>query len=226
MNVRLYTPLAILALATSLSLGCDSKADAKATPQETKTEPTKDDTATKADTKADAKANAGGDATRKGEEKKAAPADTKKAAADEMNGGDGAPNEMPETPEDGEYTNVHGVLVEPDSDKLEDATDCLTVSVLGSGSVEFDVALYFNMDHSCELSGEAQPKTNGSLVYTGSKATEDEGCTLAIVTKGDTITLKDEGMKCSPVWCGARGTLDGATFARSTKRKATGKCGG
>ena len=148
------------------------------------------------------------------------------AKTDEMNGGDGAPNEMPETPEDGEYTNTHGVLVEPDNDKLEDATDCLSVSMLGSGSVEFELALYFDMDHSRELSGEAQPKTNGSLVYTGGKATDDEGFRLSIVTRGDTITLKDEGLNCSPVWCGERGTLDGATFARSTKRKATGKCGG
>ncbi len=222
MNVRSIATL--LVLSVSLSLGCDSKTDVKAAPEEAKTKPTK--TEPTAPTKKDAAApKAGGDATKKDGEKAKA-TDTKKAATDEMNGGDGAPNEMPETPADGEYTNTHGVLVEPDSDKLEDATDCLSVSMLGSGEVEFELALYFNMDHSCELSGEASPKTNGNLVYEGSKATNDEGCTLAIVTKGDTITLKDEGQKCSPVWCGARGTLDGATFARSTKRKATGKCGG
>ena len=215
MNTRSITVL--LVLAASLSLGCDSKTETKEATEETKAAPAKP-------SKEAPEASAKDDATKE-KEKAAKPADTKKAA-DEMNGGDGAPNEMPETPADGEYTNTHGVRIDPEGDALEDATDCLTVSMLGSGSVEFELALQFDMDHSCELSGEAQPKTNGSLVYTGSKATEDEGCTLAIVTKGDTITLKDEGMKCSPVWCGARGTIDGATFARSTKRTPTGKWGG
>ena len=147
------------------------------------------------------------------------------AADDDMDGGDGAPNLMPSTPEDGEYTRAHSVLVEPDNDALGEAVDCLVVSVLGSGEAEFRLELYFDMEHSCELSGVARPTLDGRLTYEGSEATQDAGCELSFVTKGGSITLEEKGNGCSPSWCGARGVLDGATFSQDTRRADSNTCG-
>ncbi len=137
--------------------------------------------------------------------------------------GDGAPSFAGPLDADGEYLNNHDVYVDPDTEATASVSDCFVMSTLGSGEVEFAFELNFDMEHSCGMSGSAFP-VDGKLVYEGREETDDAECVLEIVVGDDSIELREPTRGCSPFWCGARGAIDGAAFARSTRRDATGTC--
>lgn len=136
-----------------------------------------------------------------------------------------APSTIPSTPPEGEFLDAHEVMVDVDTEEMGKVTDCLSIWAFEDGSIEFGLELYFDLDHSCTMHGEASSKGNNTWVYKGSGDTKDGGCTLELVFGKDYVDLKDTSGGCQEYWCGARGNLDGARFPLKNKRADTKKCG-
>jgi hypothetical protein len=84
------------------------------------------------------------------------------------------------------------------------------------------VHLEFFNGHTCDQWGVAHFASTGAFVYRepsaeGEGTAEPPACELQVVVGADAITLADPRHTCTTA-CGARGKLDGASFARSERR--------
>jgi hypothetical protein len=99
------------------------------------------------------------------------------------------------------------------------STDTLTISSVGTASIQFDTELAFYNGHSCSIGGGALFRKDGSFVFDDdpkNKLPEEPLCRLAIIPSDQGVTFKDVTGGCKS-YCGARGTLDGASFTFSQR---------
>jgi len=72
------------------------------------------------------------------------------------------------------------------------------------------------------MNGEAEWKEN-AITLEAEGLESDKPCRLKISFQGGKAALQDIGSRCTPVYCGSRGTFHGVTFQKpvpvSTKRK-------
>ncbi|GAB3894259.1 hypothetical protein GCM10028825_36300 [Spirosoma agri] len=67
----------------------------------------------------------------------------------------------------------------------------------------------------CELEGEAT-WTDGQLVLATDGLDATKPCQLMLRIKGSVLTLTDSEGRCKEVYCGTRGTFNGARFRKKT----------
>ena len=125
----------------------------------------------------------------------------------------------------GEYTNQHGMQVVGEGGEWEmsEATDCLSIEKVGAEQMEFAFELYFTNAHTCMMNGVAKRDGSGQWVHIEKRA--DVDCRLRISVGDDMIQLEDADAGCRAYYCGARGVIDGASFARDTQKDGPGSCG-
>jgi hypothetical protein len=96
--------------------------------------------------------------------------------------------------------------------------DRVRVTSKGGDKVGLAVKLYFGHGQLCVLE-ESGRWTGSSVLIEAEGLKEDEKCELEATFDSGAIHLSDKEQRCTPVYCGARGTLDGA----STPKKAAAK---
>jgi hypothetical protein len=95
------------------------------------------------------------------------------------------------------------------------STDTLTVTPVGQASIHFDVHLEYYNGHTCDLSGGALFRKNGSFVYDDdptNAAPNDPVCHLGIHPTPNGVEFNDYTGGCKMVACGERGGWNGAGF--------------
>jgi hypothetical protein len=95
------------------------------------------------------------------------------------------------------------------------STDTLTISPVGRASIHFDAHLEFYNGHTCDLSGGALYRKDGSFVYDDNSAKPDPtdpSCHLIITPTPTGITFQDPANGCKNISCGERGGWNGAAF--------------
>lgn len=100
------------------------------------------------------------------------------------------------------------------------STDTLTIRPVGLASISFDAELNFYNGHTCSLSGGALFRKDGSFVFDDDPANKLDNeplCRLAIIPTDKGVTFKDVSGDGCKMYCGARGTLDGASFTFSQR---------
>jgi hypothetical protein len=95
------------------------------------------------------------------------------------------------------------------------STDTLTITPVGRASIHFDAHLEFYNGHTCDLSGGALYRKDGSFVYDDAPSNvipDAPACHLLITPTPTGITFQDPAGGCKNVSCGERGGWDGASF--------------
>ena len=91
----------------------------------------------------------------------------------------------------------------------------LTITPVGRASIHFDAHLEFYNGHTCDLSGGALYRKNGSFVYDDKPSTSnstDPVCHLGIKPTATGVTFEDYTGGCKMTSCGERGGWNGASF--------------
>ena len=78
--------------------------------------------------------------------------------------------------------------------------------------------LYFGHGQVCVLE-ETGRWTGSSVRIEAEGLKEDEKCELEATFDSGAIHLSDKEQRCTPVYCGARGTLDGASAPKRAAAK-------
>jgi hypothetical protein len=101
------------------------------------------------------------------------------------------------------------------------STDTLTLTPISRNSIHFDVHLEFYNGHTCDLSGGALFRKDGSFVFDDdptNAAPNDPVCHLAIVPTANGVQLRDlTGFGCKNISCGERGGYNDAGFTFSDR---------
>jgi len=94
------------------------------------------------------------------------------------------------------------------------STETLTLTPVGQASIHFDAHLEFYNGHTCDLSGGALYRKNGSFVYDDkpTPSSNDPVCHLGIKPTATGITFEDYTGGCKMIACGERGGWNGASF--------------
>jgi hypothetical protein len=95
------------------------------------------------------------------------------------------------------------------------STDTLTITPVGRASIHFDAHLEFYNGHTCDLSGGALYRKNGSFVYDDKPDTAnptDPVCHLGIKPSATGVIFQDYTGGCKMRSCGERGGWNGASF--------------
>ena len=93
------------------------------------------------------------------------------------------------------------------------ASDVARVSRLAGGGSKLSVRIVFGQGHICQMEGPAQWR-DGTLILRADALDPNAPCELHAKIQGSILTLEDTGGRCQPVYCGARGMLQGARFTR------------
>ena len=104
------------------------------------------------------------------------------------------------------------------------STDTLTITPVGRASIHFDAHLEFYNGHTCDLSGGALFRKNGSFVYDDKPTTSDSTdpvCHLGIKPTATGVTFEDYTGGCKMTSCGERGGWNGASFTFAQRVPAT-----
>lgn len=94
------------------------------------------------------------------------------------------------------------------------STDRLEIKPGADGQIHFKVNLEFFNGHSCSAEGSAAYKKNGAFVYRSNET--GEACVLEIFGREKGVEFQDPLGGCKS-YCGARGSLAGATFKYSER---------
>ncbi len=96
--------------------------------------------------------------------------------------------------------------------------DRVRVTRKGGDKVGLEVKLYFGHGQVCVL--EKTGRWTGSSVRIEAEGLkENEKCELEATFNSGAIHLSDKKQRCTPVYCGARGTLDGASAPKRAAAK-------
>ncbi|HIG73618.1 MAG TPA: hypothetical protein EYQ24_03280 [Bacteroidetes bacterium] len=118
----------------------------------------------------------------------------------------------------GSYVAEHEVIVYDGTDWTpQPATDQLAVVPRGD-SLDVSFVLLHTNAHICEWHGTMGREgdewvSREVLEYVG----ERPECAMTLHVSADSLTLGDAGAVCRRAYCGARGTIDGIGFARTTR---------
>lgn len=97
-----------------------------------------------------------------------------------------------------------------------DTTDQLVLQKTPEGDLEFAASLWFFNGHTCYIHETAKPHGDGWR-FEKEGAQDYEQCILDISVDDKEITFKTGDLKDCKFYCGARGSLNKATFLLSSK---------
>jgi len=90
------------------------------------------------------------------------------------------------------------------------------VRIVKKRDARFGVSLklYYANGHTCQLNQEGEWKDD-HLAVVADGLDPNAPCQLQVFSRGGRILLKDEGLRCAPVYCGTRGKLDGVSLPKA-----------
>jgi hypothetical protein len=89
------------------------------------------------------------------------------------------------------------------------SSDAIQITRSSDGSAAVSVRIVFGQGNACQLDGNADWRDDAFVLRSGGL---EGGCGLVIRIRGTAATLEDEGARCQPYYCGARGVFSGARF--------------
>lgn len=92
------------------------------------------------------------------------------------------------------------------------SSDSLEISRQPSGTFTVKLRLYYDSGHTCSLDSDAATWTRERLVLTAPGIRDDEPCVLEFTFRKGQVKLADYQLRCTPVYCGTRGTFYGVTL--------------
>ncbi|HUQ90276.1 MAG TPA: hypothetical protein VM120_01265 [Bryobacteraceae bacterium] len=93
------------------------------------------------------------------------------------------------------------------------AADTLRISRKSGHRIDVNLRLIYAAGHSCNLRENAVWRED-RLVVQSEGVRSGEGCLLEMTFDKGEVRLKDEGLRCSKLYCGSRGTLHNAKLAK------------
>ena len=85
--------------------------------------------------------------------------------------------------------------------------DSIRITKKSDGKIGVAIKLYYSSGHTCTLNSDGEWHEDRVIVVAqGLEA--NRSCILNAFFDKDRILLKDEGLRCAPVYCGTRGKLD------------------
>ena len=103
--------------------------------------------------------------------------------------------------------------------RLTAGQDSIRVGEKANGKISVALKLYYSMGHTCQLNNDGEWREDHvAIVADGLDANRQ--CKLSLFFENGRVLLKDEGLQCAPVYCGARGKLDNVSLPKfSPNRK-------
>jgi len=102
--------------------------------------------------------------------------------------------------------------------RLTAGQDSIRVSENANGKIGVALKLYYSTGHTCQLNNAGEWRDDHvAVVADGLDA--NRPCNLNLFFQKGRVLLKDEGLRCAPVYCGARGKLDGVRLPKSSPKR-------
>jgi hypothetical protein len=92
-------------------------------------------------------------------------------------------------------------------------SDLVQVTRGTGGRAKISVHIVFDQGHTCGLDGDAE-WTGHAFVLRADGLDASTPCELVVRIQGSSLSLDDQGARCQPVYCGARGVLTGTRFIK------------
>jgi hypothetical protein len=103
--------------------------------------------------------------------------------------------------------------------RLTAGQDSIRVSEKANGKISVALKLYYSMGHTCQLTNDGEWRED-HVVIVADGLDANRQCKLSLFFENGRVLLKDEGLQCAPVYCGARGKLDNVSLPKfSPNRK-------
>lgn len=97
--------------------------------------------------------------------------------------------------------------------------DSIRVSENANNKITVTLKLYYSNGHTCQLNKEGEWSEDHVAIVADGLDT-NRPCRLSLFFKKGRVLLKDEGLQCTPVYCGTRGKLDDISLPKfSPNRK-------
>jgi hypothetical protein len=91
--------------------------------------------------------------------------------------------------------------------------DSIRVGENANGKISVALKLYYSKGHTCQLNQDGEWREDHvAIVADGLDANRQ--CKLNLFFENGRVVLKDEGLQCAPVYCGARGKLDNVSLPK------------
>lgn len=103
--------------------------------------------------------------------------------------------------------------------RLTAGQDSIRVGEKANGKISVALKLYYSMGHTCQLNNDGEWRED-HVAIVGDGLDANRQCKLSLFFENGRVLLKDEGLQCAPVYCGARGKLDNVSLPKfSPNRK-------
>lgn len=109
--------------------------------------------------------------------------------------------------------SVFGIFGQPTA-----GHDSIRITKKANGKIAVAIKLYYASGHTCQLNKDGEWREDHVTVIADSLE-PGQACRLNISFQKDRILLKDEGYRCTPVYCGTRGTLDNVSLPKINPNK-------
>jgi hypothetical protein len=99
--------------------------------------------------------------------------------------------------------------------QLTPGHDSIRVTENANDKISVALKLYYSNGHTCQINQDGEWRVDHvAIVADGLDANRQ--CKLSLFFKNGRVVLKDEGLQCAPVYCGARGKLDNVSLPKSS----------
>jgi hypothetical protein len=100
--------------------------------------------------------------------------------------------------------------------------DSLQLTTKSENRVGVAIRLIYAAGHSCQIEGIGSWKDD-RVAIEAEGLEDNKPCRLEIAFQAGIATIRDVGRRCTPVYCGTRGTFQGVTFQKPAAKKAAPK---
>jgi hypothetical protein len=101
--------------------------------------------------------------------------------------------------------------------KLSAGRDSIRVIRQPGGKIGLVIKLYYSNGHTCDLTADGDWRDE-HIAVVADGLDPSRTCTLNAFFRNNRISLKDDGLRCAPVYCGARGKLDNVSLPRTSRK--------
>ena len=99
--------------------------------------------------------------------------------------------------------------------RTADGHDSIRITQKSNGKIGVAIKLYYALGHTCQLNKDGEwRKDHVAVVADG--LDPDKPCQLNAYFDKNRVVLKDEGFRCTPVYCGTRGRLDEVSLFKAS----------
>jgi hypothetical protein len=99
----------------------------------------------------------------------------------------------------------------------EAGSDWVRIARQRDGTFRVALKLYYANGHTCQLNHNGEWKDD-HLAVVADGLNPEEPCRLNFFFSGGRILMKDEGLRCAPVYCGTRGKFDEVSLPKASAR--------